>query len=410
MAGTPSTWSCSDKHTKAGALFAIIPVVIKQLSRHTFAVTVAFSLFLSACASGRFGPDPDTKPPSGPHTLKKLSVAERLALLQRAQVWQGIDTSSLNLVAGPVLPAEQRVGPAVTCAFSFPDKPLGGMTPKFNCELKKDDVVKVKYGEKNGEVYAEVAASRLLWALGFKADAMEPTIVTCNGCPPDPFRTSSTDWKLGSPAGGSTRVYDPAIVERDVPGDTIETPGYEGWAWPELEAASQKGGGATRAQIDAFKLLAVFIQHSDTKPDQQEIVCAAGRQKDAAGNETCGSPWLVIKDLGGTFGKATLTNNSKMKLADWSGETVWKDAKQCIGNLPRSLTGNLDDPKISEAGRRFLAERLNLLSDRQLRDLFTVSQVMRRGEKVDGRAVSIDDWVNEFKKKRAEIVAARCPA
>ena len=118
----------------------------------------------------------------------------------------------------------------------------------------------------------------------------------------------------------------------------------------------------------------------------------------------------MIKDLGGTFGKATLLNNSKMKLADWSGESVWKDPKQCIGNLPRSLTGNLEDPKISEAGRRFLAERLNRLTDRQLRDLFTVSQVTRRGEKIDGRAVTIDDWVREFKKKRAEIVAARCPA
>jgi hypothetical protein len=385
------------------------------LIRPTFAVTVAFSVFLAGCASGRFGPDPDTEAPKGPRTLKKLSVAERQTLLQRAQVWQAIDTASLNLSRGPVLPAPLRVGPAATCTFVFPDKPMSGMTPKFLCEIKKDDVVKVKYGEKNGEVYAEVAASRLLWALGFKADTMEPTRVTCNGCPPDPFRTSGEDWKLGSPAGVQTRVFDPAIIERDVPGDPIETPGYEGWAWPELEAASQRAGGATRAQIDAFKLLAVFIQHSDTKPDQQEIVCTAGRLKDAKGNETCASPWLVIKDLGGTFGKATLINNSKMKLADWSGESVWKDPKQCIGNLPRSLTGNLDDPKISEAGRRFLAERLNRLTDRQLRDLFTVSQVVKRGEEIAGadgkkRPVTVDDWVREFKKKRAAIVSARCPS
>ena len=378
--------------------------------RQTFAVTVVFSLFLSACASGRFGPDPDTEAPKGPRTLKKLSVPERQALLQRAQVWQAVDTSSLNLVNGPVLPAAQRVGPQATCTFVFPDKPLTGMTPKFQCALNKDDEVKVKYGEKNGEVYAEVAASRLLWALGFKADTMQPTRVTCNGCPSDPFTASSADWNSGKPTAVATRVYDPAIIERDVPGDPIETPGYEGWAWPELEAASEKAGGATRAQIDAFKLLAVFIQHSDTKPDQQEIVCAAGRQKDAKGNETCGSPWLVIKDVGGTFGKATLLNNSKMKLADWSGESVWKDPKQCIGNLPRSLTGNLEDPKISEAGRRFLAQLLNRLSDKQLRDLFTVSNVVRRGEKLAGRAVTVEDWVREFKRKRTEIASARCTA
>ena len=175
----------------------------------------------------------------------------------------------------------------------------------------------------------------------------------------------------------------PAIIERDFSGRTrSKHRATKGWAWPPSSIrASERGGGASRAQIDAFKLLAVFIQHSDTKPDQQEIICTAGRQKDATGNETCGSPWLVIKDVGGTFGKATLVNNSKMKLADWSHETVWKDATQCIGNLPRSLTGNLDDPKISEAGRAFLAQLLNRLSDEQLRDLFTVSNVVSAAKK-----------------------------
>ena len=94
---------------------------------------------------------------------------------------------------------------------------------------------------------------------------------------------------------------------------------------------------------------------------------------------------------------------------------MWKDATQCVGNLPRSLTGNLDDPKISEAGRAFLAQRLNRLSDRQLRDLFTVSHVVRRGEEIAGvdgkkRPVTVDDWVRVFKAKRSEIVSARCAA
>ena len=65
----------------------------------------------------------------------------------------------------------------------------------------------------------------------------------------------------------------------------------------------------------------------------------------------------MIKDLGGSFGKATKLNSSKMKLEDWDGAGIWKDAKQCIGDMPRSFTGSLEDPKISEAGRRFLAQR-----------------------------------------------------
>ena len=38
--------------------------------------------------------------PQGKHTLKNLSVEEREVLLQRARVWEPIDTRSLNLAAG----------------------------------------------------------------------------------------------------------------------------------------------------------------------------------------------------------------------------------------------------------------------------------------------------------------------
>jgi hypothetical protein len=46
-------------------------------------------------------------------------------------------------------------------------------------------------------------------------------------------------------------------------------------------------------------------------------MCAPGGVKrDRAGNEACMSPWLVVKDLGTTFGKATALKNSKMNLND----------------------------------------------------------------------------------------------
>jgi len=376
---------------------------------------VVLGASLAGCASGRYGPSPDTEAPKGPHTLKKLSVAERQQVMERAHVWRPMNTASLDLIKGPVLPASERIPAEVTCTFAFPDKPLGGMTPKFQCDLGKGDVVKVKYGEKNGEVYAETAASRLLWALGFQADVMYPTHVTCRNCPADPFAVSGAEWQRGSPTEVSTKEFDPAVVEREG-GSAVEVPGYEGWAWPELDTITQKGTGATRAHLDAFKLLAVFIQHSDSKPGQQEIVCQEGaKQKDAKGNETCAEAWLVIKDLGGSFGKATKLNSSKMKLEDWDGAGIWKDAKQCVGDMPRSFTGSLEDPKISEAGRQFLSQRLMQLGDKQIRDLFTVSNVVKRGETITAaddskRPLTVDDWVRVFKRKRSEIAAARCPA
>lgn len=407
----------------------------KRVIRNAIAV-LTVGLALSGCASGRFGPPPDTKAPEGPRTLKQLTVEERRQVMERARVWQSVNTSSLDLIQGPALPASERVAAQTTCTYVHPGEPLSGNTPKFQCAIAKGDEVKVKYGQANGEVYAEVAASRLLWALGFKADTMLPSRVTCINCPVDPFAVGATDWRSKPPTDLATRVFDPAVIERDLRGKKVAVPGYEGWAWPELDQVRPRAGGATRAHLDALKLLAVFIQHSDSKPDQQEIVCEPGRtRKDADGNETCPAPWLVIKDLGATFGKATRLNSSKMILADWDTAGVWKPtsaasastsamatanksvgrARECVGDLPRSLTGSLEDPRISEAGRRFLSRRLAMLSDRQIRDLFTVSQIEKRGEEITGadgrkRKVTVADWVRVFKRKRSEIAAARCQA
>ncbi len=54
-------------------------------------------------------------------------------------------------------------------------------------------------------------------------------------------------------------------------------------------------------------------------------------------------------------------------------------------------------------GRKFLADRLLLLRDQQIRDLFKAAMAERRGG-------TVDDWVRVFKRKRDEIVMARCPA
>ena len=368
------------------------------------AAIVSVAVFAGACATGRSGPAPSTRVPEGTHTLKNLSVSERDATLQRARVWQPIDTHSLDLAAGPALPSAQRIGKELACRFVFPEKPVSGNTPKFLCEVRPGDVVKVKYGEKNGEVFAEIAASRLFWALGFKVDRMYPARVSCQDCPADPFAASKADWGLGKPGDVGPHVFDPAAVERPAPGSPIEVPGFEGWAWPELDKVNPRAGGAARAHVDALKLLAVFVQHSDSKPEQQDLVCAPGRvTRDRAGNERCRSPWLVVKDLGTTFGKATARNTSKMDLDDWSGARIWREGTSCVGDLPRSLTGSLENPQISEAGRAFLASRLLQLSDRQIRDLFRAAMVERRGG-------TVDDWVRVFKRKRDEIVKARCGA
>jgi hypothetical protein len=72
----------------------------------------------------------------------------------------------------------------------------------------------------------------------------------------------------------------------------------------------------------------------------------------------------------------------------------------------------LNDPFISEQGRKFPEDLLNQLSDQQIRDLFFVGRVeyLQEYAELDGvtRKITAEDWAEEFIKKREEINEARC--
>jgi hypothetical protein len=151
------------------------------------------------------------------------------------------------------------------------------------------------------------------------------------------------------------------------------------------------------------------LQHTDSKPQQQRIVCLGGVEDGA-----CRRPFLMVSDVGLTFGagsRANANDVSGVNLERWRNTRVWRDEPGCVGNIDRSFTGTLARPVIGEAGRSFLAGLLQQLSDRQLHDLFTVARVHLRVRE-PGKALSgfpaIDEWVSAFKQKREEIVSKRC--
>lgn len=171
-------------------------------------------------------------------------------------------------------------------------------------------------------------------------------------------------------------------------------------------------GGAPRAQRDAVKLLAVLMQHTDTKAVQQRILCLPG---EVSADGECRRPFLMLHDVGLTFGHANYFNRTvtgSVNYEQWAQTPIWRDAKTCVGHLSQSMTGTLGDPTIGEAGRQFLASLLVQLSDAQLRALFTVAHVDKRSRKPnsDEPPASVDEWVSAFKHKRDEIVSTRCPA
>ena len=370
------------------------------------AMTMTLALVVGCAVAS--GPSPNTRVVGPPRDLDELTVAERRALLDHAEIWQPIDTARLDLVRGPDATGAFVLDQNVTCTFHLPKEPLSGVTPKFECDVAPEDTVKVKYGRDNGEVFAEVAASRLFWALGFFVDRMYPVKVVCLECPADPHRASAYDFRLAH-QNKRTILFDPAAIERKLPGEQIEVPGFKGWSWRELETLDLSNGGASLAHRDALKLLAVFIQHVDSKPEQQALVCAdGGLGRDGEGNATCQRPLLMVKDLGSSFGGAKKMGFDKMKLESWKSVPIWKDQNGCRGDLTRSIVGTLEHPVISEPGRSFLLERLDLLSDKQLLDLFTAARVERRDDRTGGRRVTADDWVTAFKEKREQIRSRRC--
>ena len=334
---------------------------------------------------------------------------DRGTVIARAQVWEATDIPAMDLKTGPTGEKAFKFFEAVNCKYD--SKKLAGRTPKFACLIEPDDELKVKYGGSNGEVYAEVAATRLLWALGFGADRQYPVKIVCRGCPKE--------------VGGIIRspqetVVDPATIERKMPGRPFEPD--DTWSWDLLDRVDERAGGAPRAHRDALKLLAVFLQHSDNKPEQQRLICR-DQPKDKANGKTaargkgqmaCEHPFMYVHDVGVTFGRANKLNQNpvgSMNLVEWSGTPVWKDTAGCVGNLPKSLTGTLFDPPISEQGRRFLADLLSQLTDDQLRGLFEAARVnlrLRNPTDLSSGFPTVDAWVAAFKTKREQIVSRRC--
>jgi hypothetical protein len=226
--------------------------------------------------------------------------------------------------------------------------------------------------------------------------------VTCRGCSPDP-------WTERKRVAGE-RVFDPAAIERKPKGHEMASENKGGWAWPELDLIDEKQGGAPKAQVDALKLLTVFLQHTDSKEEQERLLCLPNEHTKDGG---CAAPFMMMHDVGLTFGQANMFNRNSVgsvNFEQWSKTPIWRATPGCEGNLPKSLTGTLNNPTIGEPGRQFLADLLLQLSDRQLHDLFEVARVDRRSRRPDSTdpPATVEEWVAAFKHKRDEIVNKRC--
>lgn len=354
--------------------------------------------------------------------LELIPSESRKKLLRRAHVWKPTEVARMNILQGAENEVSVPFDATIECEYVQPKSELKGVIPKFLCKTASGHTLRVKYGSENKEIYSEVAATRLFWALGFYADDVYPVQVKCLNCPEKPFQAEPD-----APRG--TYIYKDAIIEREFPGTVIEEKEDQGWTWKELETISSEDRGAPKAHVDALKLLAVFVQDADTKPDNQRLACFQDQyiDPDGDGKGSCKQPVAMIQDLGATFGSGfAALHISKMDLAAWKKKKVWNTVLEarnrtktgigfCIGNLTSSnLAGEegLNDPPITESGRQFLAGLLNQLTDQQIQDLFHVARVEQLQETIEEsgitRKVTVADWVAAFKQKRAEVQDRTC--
>jgi hypothetical protein len=307
---------------------------------------------------------------------KSLAPATRDEALARARVWMppAVPASAADFSVNTAGPGGFDANADVDCTFSI--EPVGGSTPKFVCTLPSGDHVKVKYGLPNGELPSEIAATRLLQALGFPTDRMNKVhSVRCHGCPLLPqqalqclARSQPAVVCLQGASAGSVVTFEPAAIERPIPGHKIEAAEDQGWSWFELDRIDARAGGSSRAEVDALRLVAVLLAHWDNKGANQKLICPKGQE---APDGTCRAPIAVIGDLGSTFGP------KKIDLENWKHYPVWADAHACRLSM-KALPFNgatFPDAQVSEAGRRFALTLLHAISPQQLDTLFEASGV-----------------------------------
>jgi hypothetical protein len=345
-------------------------------------------------------------------------TSEARALAERsAKVWQEPDPGydpvlGYNPDKGPRVgaPAVDSAGLAapINCVANKDLTKGAGTTPKFHCSVPgvvDGDGELIRYKVKphfkgqarekrNGEIYGEFLSSRFSKALGFFADDEWVADVTCPDC--EKSLTSSfqgTKFTPFQPAAGIELSLGKGI---DVNCDSKDAGAIAG----SLQKLQQNG--APRAEVDAFKLWLAFIDHGDTKTDNQKFTCLDS-EKNADGTRTCkpGQAVYYVSDMGSTWGYSSSSEN-KARLKGWSG----KDPIKVSGGRCTTTAKSVGDAGISEEGRKLLADGLQRLLDAETSN-GTITKVFRASRNQE-RDQSPEAWTAEFVRKARTIIDARC--
>jgi hypothetical protein len=296
----------------------------------------------------------------------------------------------------------------IKCVANTDPNPGTGTTPKFHCSIpgvvdEDGDLIRYKIkphfkgqspDKRNGEIQGEFLSSRFSKALGFFADDEWVADVTC----PDCQKSLTKGFQ-----GASFSSFQPAAgIELALGrGIDVKCNNKDGGA---LEDSLEKllHSGSPRAEIDAFKIWLGFIDHSDTKTDNQKFSCLDSK-KSPDGTRICkpGQAVYYVSDMGSTWGYSASSEN-KARLDKWKG----KDPIKVSGGRCTTTAKSLNNAQVSEEGRQLLANNLQRLLDAEQSNGL-ITRVFRASRNHE-RDAPPEAWANEFIRKTNTIINARC--
>lgn len=287
-----------------------------------------------------------------------------------ARIWEDRGPiEHLDLYWGNGSPDRVPAGP-----FTFVSEDLNGTNPKANVR----DVNGVLWGVKwDEEVHSEVAAARLAWAMGLRADE---TYYVDTGTIVFPGDQRPTFARIGSFIDKQGRLKSPARFKRWVPEYTSRGD------WPLDENPVMAEGGYA-----VLVLMNVIMANWDAKDSNNRILSVP---------ETTGTTdWYMVGDYGACFGKmGGRTSHSKYRLTHYvanppvitavSGEAVH------LGYKGRNASAHASVPL---EGARFFANRASALTLAQVEDAFRAANASE--EDLQGFAQAVYGRIREVVTK-----------
>ena len=239
-------------------------------------------------------------------------------------LWEPVDISSRDLFRGPTSDGIQPALETVT----FLGRQPGGNNLKYRVKDKNGREWVIKIAD---ESQAEVAAVRLIWAIGYRTEI-------------DQMVRSISIPKVGNYKNVRFEAR-PESIKRG-----------ERWSWRNNQHIGSK-------ELDGLKIMMALVNNWDLK-DENNVVITEGDKS-----------YMIVSDIGSSFGKLadksqTRSGRSVSRPVDFANATFIKGVNN--GVLELDYRGMADDlmTGIKVENARWLADLLVQLSDKQISDAF----------------------------------------